>query len=173
MATYLAAAKDIDIPALVSRLLRQEAIRHEDFLERQAKKAKQAKKEAEEARIRAELREAAEARRIAEDEAKRRERQQKAEQERRAREEQRRKAEEEARQRDEEFRRRVDEAFRAAFRTPLSADLHLLCLSWPCTSADVRKAQRRAAKTLHPDKGGDTRRMVEINAAADRILRLV
>ncbi len=64
----------------------------------------------------------------------------------------------------------------AAKRSPFApnADLDILGIeSWPCTIDDVRRAQRQAAGLHHPDRGGDSRVMQRINAAAEAVLKII
>lgn len=40
------------------------------------------------------------------------------------------------------------------------SDLRALGLRAPCTEEDIKRAYRRLAEKLHPDRGGDTRRFL-------------
>lgn len=42
-----------------------------------------------------------------------------------------------------------------------------------CDAEAVQRARRRLAAQTHPDRGGDARRMAEVNAAADTALRIL
>jgi hypothetical protein len=51
--------------------------------------------------------------------------------------------------------------------------LRALGLTWPCTEADVKRAYRRLAKELHPDRGGDVRRFLLLQDHQEQACRFV
>jgi hypothetical protein len=51
--------------------------------------------------------------------------------------------------------------------------LQALGLSLPCTSEDVLVAYRRKVKLLHPDRGGDTREFLRLQAYFEQAMALV
>jgi len=51
--------------------------------------------------------------------------------------------------------------------------LRALGLTWPCTETDVKRAYRRLAKELHPDRGGDVRRFLLLQDHLDQASRFV
>ncbi|HVT29756.1 MAG TPA: J domain-containing protein [Lacipirellulaceae bacterium] len=51
--------------------------------------------------------------------------------------------------------------------------LQELGLSLPCTSEDVLVAYRRKVKLLHPDRGGDTREFLRLQAYFEQAMTLV
>lgn len=50
------------------------------------------------------------------------------------------------------------------------SDLAELGLEPPCSSADIRQAYRRKARTAHPDQGGDQRAFIRLQNAYRRAL---
>lgn len=50
------------------------------------------------------------------------------------------------------------------------SDLAELGLEPPCSSADIRQAYRRKARTAHPDRGGDQRAFIRLQDAYRRAL---
>ncbi|GIX48229.1 MAG: hypothetical protein KatS3mg131_2440 [Candidatus Tectimicrobiota bacterium] len=53
------------------------------------------------------------------------------------------------------------------------ACLRLLGLTWPCTTAEVKRAFRRQAKRLHPDVGGDSEAFQRLCRAYHEALALL
>lgn len=63
--------------------------------------------------------------------------------------------------------------FAQAWGTALDSDaLGVLGLSLPVTRADVRRAYKRLAKTVHPDLGGTHEEFIKLKNAHDSALRL-
>lgn len=50
--------------------------------------------------------------------------------------------------------------------------INMLGLSWPCSKADVRRAYKRLALTMHPDRGGSHGAFIQLKTAHDQALRL-
>lgn len=46
----------------------------------------------------------------------------------------------------------------------------VLGLDQGATKTEIREAHRRIAAAIHPDRGGDTARLAELNAARDTLL---
>jgi hypothetical protein len=53
------------------------------------------------------------------------------------------------------------------------ADLDVLGLSWPCTTADVKGAYRRLVLRHHPDVGGTDGEFRRVNEAYERVLGVI
>lgn len=56
---------------------------------------------------------------------------------------------------------------------PVEAAYKELSLTPPVTRADVKKRRRDLAMTLHPDHGGDGKKLARVNAAADLLLEVL
>lgn len=62
---------------------------------------------------------------------------------------------------------------RAVEADPIEAAYRELDLKPPATRADVKKRRRDLAMTLHPDHGGDGKKLARVNAAADLLLEVL
>ncbi len=58
-------------------------------------------------------------------------------------------------------------------RQDAPACLLALGLQLPCTPTDVKRAYRRLAKELHPDRGGDRRQFMELQRNCEASLRFL
>ncbi len=59
----------------------------------------------------------------------------------------------------------------ARYETPRC--LRVLGLRMPCTEADVKRAYRRLAEELHPDRGGDAKRFLIVQRNFEASLKYV